>query len=152
MILKRKIIGPIKKFIALLIVATIVSVSSIFSATAQTMTTMEAKVVAVVNAENNTIRALELFADKDNVNESLIKRYPDCQFYIGLMEGSYEIVQARVRPQRGTTIIIFNNQTIFGDTDMVFKDQFSPGDPIKIGKTEARVISNNKGELVLKTE
>jgi len=68
------------------------------------------------------------------------------------MEGSYEIVQARVRPQRGTTIIIFNSQTIFGDTDMVFKDQFSAGDPIKIGKTEARVISNSKGELVLETE
>ena len=101
-----------KKVITLLIVATIVSVYGIFSATAQTMSTMEAKVVAVVNAENNTIRALELFADKDNLIESLIKRYPNCKFYIGLMEGSYEVVQAGVRPQKGTTIIIFNNQTI----------------------------------------
>lgn len=141
-----------KKVITLLFVATIIAVYGIFSATAQTMSTMEAKVVAVVNAENNTIRTLELFADKDNVNESLIKRYPDCQFYIGLMEGSYEVVQAGVLPQKGTTIIIFNNQTIFGDTDMVFKGHYNPGDSIKIGKTEAKVISNNKGELILKTQ
>ncbi len=141
-----------KRIITLMIVVTIVAGYGIFSATAQTMSTREAKVVAVVNVENNTIRALELFADKDNVNESLIKRFPDCKFYIGLMEGSYEVVRAMVRPQRGTTIIIFNNQTIFGDTDIVFMGHYSPGDPIKIGKIEARVISNNKGELILRTE
>ncbi len=141
-----------KRIITLMIVVTIVAGYGIFSATAQTMSTREAKVVAVVNAENTNIKALELFTDQDTEENWLQKKYPDCKFYIGLMEGSYEVVQARVRPQRGTTIIIFNNQTIFGDTDIVFMGHYSPGDPIKIGKTAARVISNNKGELILKTE
>ena len=119
---------------------------------AQVLSTNEAKVVAVVAAESNAIKALELFADQDNKEEQLQKKYPDCQFYIGLMEGSYEVVQTQVYPQRGTTIIIFNNQPLFRDANMVFTEHYSPGDLIKIGKKEARVISNSKGELILKTQ
>ncbi len=118
----------------------------------QTMTTREAKVVVVVNTENSTIRALALFTDTEIEREPLQQKYTDCNFYIGLMEGNYEIVQAKVRPQKGATIIIFSNQPIFGDSDMVFTEHYCPGDPIKIGNIEAVVISNNKGELILKTQ
>lgn len=141
-----------KKVSTLLIAATVVLLSGIFSATAQTMTTREAKVVVVVNAENNDIRALILFADLDTKEDQLREQYSNCKFFIGLMEGSYKVVRAMVRPQRGATVSIFYNQPLFGDTDMAFMDYYSPGDLIKIENLEARVISNNKGELILKTQ
>lgn len=141
-----------KKGITLLIVMTVVLLYGIFSATAQTMTTREAKVVVAVNTENNTIQALILFADLDTKEDQLREQYSNCKFFIGLMEGSYKVVQAMVRPQRGATVSIFYNQPLFGDTDMAFMDYYSPGDLIKIENLEARVISNNKGELILKTQ
>ncbi|MGB5359035.1 hypothetical protein [Eudoraea sp.] len=141
-----------KKVITLLIVMTVVLLYGIFSATAQTMTTREAKVVVAVNTENNTIQALILFADLDTKEDQLREQYSNCKFFIGLMEGSYKVVQAMVRPQRGATVSIFYNQPLFGDTDMAFMDYYSPGDLIKIENLEARVISNNKGELILKTQ
>lgn len=141
-----------KKVITLLIVMTVVLLYGIFSATAQTMTTREAKVVVAVNTENNTIQALILFADLDTKEDQLREQYSNCKFFIGLMEGSYKVVQAMVRPQRGATVNIFYNQPLFGDTDMAFMDYYSPGDLIKIENLEARVISNNKGELILKTQ
>ncbi len=140
------------KVITLLIVGTVVFLYGIFSATSQTMTTREAKVVVAVNTENKTIRALVLFADLDTREDRLQEQYSNCKFYIGLMKGSYKVVQAMVRPQRGATVNIFYNQPLFGDADMVFMDNYSPGDLIKIGNSEARVISNNKGELVLTTQ
>lgn len=140
---------PIKSIISLMIVLTFVPVYGIFSATAQTMTTNEAKVVVVVDTGNNTIRSLVLFTDSEIEEERLQQKYSDCKFYIGLMKGSYEVVQTMVRPQTGTTIIVFNNQPMFGDTDMVFPDYYNPGDLIKVGKKVARVVSNNKGELIL---
>ena len=118
----------------------------------QNMTTKEAKVVVVVDSENKTIRSLELFTDTETEGERLQQKYLEGNFYIGLMEGSYEVVQGKVRPQKGTIVIIFNNQPIFGDTDMVLIKHYNPGDPIKIGNIEAVVISNNKGELILKTQ
>jgi hypothetical protein len=141
-----------KKGITLLIVGTVVLLYGLISATAQTMTTREAKVVVAVNTENNTIPALVLFSDLDTKEDRLKEQYPNCKFYIGLMEGSYKVVQAIVRPQKEATVSIFYNQPIFEDTEMVFMGQYSPGDLVKIGKTEARVISNNKGELILKTQ
>ena len=138
-----------KKGITLLIVGAVVLLYGLFSATAQTMTTREAKVVVAVNTENNTIRALVLFADLDTKEDRIKEQHPNCKFYIGLMEGSYKVVKAIVRPQKEATVSIFYNQPIFGDTEMVFMGQYRPGDSIKIGKTEARVISNNKGELIL---
>ncbi|MBT8182620.1 MAG: hypothetical protein KJO53_13650 [Eudoraea sp.] len=126
--------------------------AGILSVTAQTMTTREAKVVAVVNAENNTIKALELFTDENSDKGSLIKKYPDCKFYIGLMEGSYKVVQAIVHPQKGATVNIFYSQPIYAAADMAVMDHYSPGDIMKIGNSEARVISNNKGELIFKTQ
>lgn len=131
---------------------TMVSLYGLFSLTAQSMTTTEAKVVAMVDAGNSTITTLELFTDRHIDENALMEKYPDNNFYIGLMEGSYEVVKAKIRPQKGTTIIIFNNQTISGDTDIVFIDHYSPGDLTKIGRTEYRIISNNKGELILKTQ
>ncbi|MGB5460584.1 MAG: hypothetical protein WBM85_11535 [Eudoraea sp.] len=140
------------KVITLLIVATVVLLYGIFSATAQTMTTREAKVVVVVNTENNTIQGLILFADLDTKEDRLHEQYSNCKFFIGLMEGSYKVVQAMVRPQRGAAVSIFYNQPLYGDADMAFMDYYSPGDLIKIENLEARVISNNKGELILKTQ
>lgn len=118
---------------------------------AQTMSTKGAKVVVVVNTDN-AIQALVLFADLETREDQLQQQYSQCNFYIGLMEGSYKIVQARVHPQSGATVNIFYNQPIFSGTEMVFMTNNSPGDLIKIGTSEARVISNNKGELILKTQ
>ena len=140
---------PIKSIISFMIVLTFVPADGIFSATAQTMSTNEAKVVVVVDTGDNTIQSLVLFTDSEIEEERLQQKYSDCKFYIGLMEGSYEVVQTMVRPQTGTTIIVFNNQPIFGDNDMVFTEYYNPGDLIKIGKKLARVVSNNKGELIL---
>lgn len=120
---------------------------------AQVLSTKEVKVIFVVDERNEAESHIVLFDNFQQMKGAeVLEKYPDCQFYIGLMEGSYEVVRARVRPQKGTTIIIFNNQTISGDTDIVFMGHYSPGDPIKIGRTGARVISNNKGELILKTQ
>jgi len=120
---------------------------------AQVISTKEAKVILVVDERKETVSNIVLFGNFQQMKRAeVLEKYPNSKFYIGLMEGSYEVFQAGVRPQKGTTIIIFINQPIFRETDMLFTDYKNPGDTIKIGNSEARVISNNKGELILKTQ
>lgn len=126
---------------------------TMFYVQAQTRTTKEAKVIFVVSEKSDALSHLELYNTFQKMNgPEALEKYPNSQFYIGLLQGSYEVVQAMVRPQTGTTIIVFINQPLFGDSDMVITDYKSPGDLIKIGNIDAKVISNSKGELILKTQ
>ena len=126
---------------------------TMFYVQAQTRTTKEAKVIFIVSERKEAESHIVLFGGFQQMKrDEILEKYPNCQFYIGLLQGSYEVVQAGVRPQKGTTIIVFINQPLFGDSDMVITDYKSPGDLIKIEKKEASVISNNKGELILKTQ
>lgn len=125
--------------------------ASIVLGSAQTMTTKQAKVVVAVNPADNTIRALVLFTDRENREDQFQEQYSKCNLYIGLMEGSYEVVRTIVRPKRGTTVNIFYNQPLSGLENLVM-EHYSPGDFLKIGNSMARVISNIKGELILKIQ
>lgn len=119
----------------------------------QVLSTKEAKVILVVDEKKEAVSHIELYGNFQLMKRAeVLEKYPNCQFYIGLMEGSYEVVQTQVYPQIGTAIIIFNSQPLFRDTNIVFTEHYSPGDLLKIGKTEARVISNKKGELIIKTQ
>lgn len=120
---------------------------------AQVLSTKEAKVILVVDEKKEAVSHIVLFGNFQQMKRAeVLEKYPNCKFYIGLMEGSYEVDQTMVCPQKGATIVIFINQPIFGEPDLVFADYKSPGDSMKIGNTDAMVISNRKGELVLKTQ
>lgn len=119
---------------------------------AQTLSTKETKVVLSVDSESQSVTAMTLFTTIQKMNKAMLKeKYSDCKFYIGLLKGNYEIKGTAVIPKEGTTVIMFTEKQIFPEAFLFSSEDLSPGDSFDIGKTKAKVVSNKKGELILKT-
>ncbi len=127
----------------------IITITASFLTLAQTKTTKETKVIAVVT--NSTITAIEHFEPYKNNEAGLIKKYPKSKFFIGLLKGKYEVKNGVIIPQNDTTIAIYTEKQIFHKTGIFSKEEPKSGDVITIGKTKAKVISSKKGELIIKT-
>ena len=119
---------------------------------AQTLSTKETKVVLIVDSKSDSVTEMTLFTTMQKMDKELLKKkYSDCKFYIGLLKGSYEIKGVNIVPKEGTTVIMFTEKQIFPEAFLFSSEDLSPGDSFDIGKTKARVVSNKKGELILKT-
>ena len=84
-------------------------------------------------------------------NEEVLKKYKDSKFYVGLLKGSYELNNNNLEPKDNTTIVVFTEKRIFPVIEFFPAEDLAPGDSIELGKAKAKVVSNKKGELILKT-
>lgn len=124
----------------------IMVVFGLFFLQAQTRSTKETKVVLLVNKSLNNVTGIILF-DAKNAEHELPTKYPKSIFYLGVLKGSFELIEDKIEPKSGATITMYTNKQLFAN------DHFSPGEveDITIGKFKTKVISSKKGELILKT-
>jgi len=119
---------------------------------AQKLSTKETKVVFIVDSESDNVTDMALFSTIQKMDKRrLKKKYAGSKFYVGLLKGNYEIEGTGIIPKEDTTVIMFTEKQIFPEAYFFSSDDLSPGDPFHIGKTKTKVVSNKKGELILKT-
>ncbi len=119
---------------------------------AQTLSTKETKIVLIVKSETGAVTQLELFHTfHSKKREEIYKEYEDCEFYLGLLSGSYEDNNNHIEPKKNTTIIMYTDKQIFPEDYFLPATKVLPGDRFDLGKIKAEVISSTKGELVLRT-
>jgi hypothetical protein len=127
--------------------------AGIFFGSAQILTTTETKVVLVVNGDSEKITHIELFNTFQKMKRQEVDtKYADAKFYIGLLEGRYTLKEKNVMLGKGAIITMYTNKEFFPRDSFDFQEHFVPGDRLELGKTIAKVISNKKGELILKTQ
>ncbi len=107
---------------------------TMFYVQAQTRTTNEAKVILVVSEKSDEISHLELFNtfEKMKGNE-ILEKYPNCQFYIGLLQGSYELNENDVIPLMGSTIIMYTDRHYLSGNRLLPSDSVFRWGPIGHG-------------------
>ena len=111
---------------------------------AQTRITKETKVVLIVSQKTNEVLGLELFEAKNSEN-ILPKKYPNGAFYLGILKGVFELDKSQVQPQSGSIITLYTDKQLFSE------DQFMLKESVRFGNVQTKVVSRNKGELILKT-
>ena len=121
-----------------------------FNAYAQTRITKEAKVVVIVNENNSKVLGLTLFK-KDDINK-IMERYPKSKLYIGLLKGSYTLENGNLFPLEGATVVVYTERQFFQPEVLFENETLMPGAFLDLGGINTQVISNNKGELILKTK
>ena len=127
--------------------------ASMFLGHAQSKTTEETKMILVVDGTSDGIAQMVLFNtfEKMKGNE-IFGKYPNCQFYIGLLQGRYELKEDRVIPSKGSTIIMYTDRHYLSSNRVPPSDGFLAGDQLDLGAKKAKIIAKNKGELILKTQ
>jgi len=115
----------------------------LFFTQAQTRSTIETKVILVVSKKTNSVTNLELFIDK-NTEDKLLKKYPNSDFYLGLLSGDFDLKNEIIEPKTGAIITLYTEKQLFTNKP------FSPKEKITIGKSKTKIISNKKGELIVK--
>lgn len=116
---------------------------------AQARSTNETKLTLVVNKENTKILVLELFDEKEV--DKIKERYPESKLFIGLLKGSYELKEKKVKPNSGAIITVFTDRQFFPNEKFFPDEELNTGDHLNIGITKAKITSNTKGELILTT-
>ncbi len=127
--------------------------ASVILGHAQSKTTKETKVILIVEGTSNGIDQIMLFNTFEKMKgNQIFGKFPNCQFYIGLLQGRYELKEDRVKPSLGSTIIMYTDRQYLSGNRVLPSDGFSAGDQLDLGSKKAKVISKNKGELILKTQ
>lgn len=120
---------------------------------AQERTTNETKIVVVINTDDHKVSHVQLmnsFRKKDK--KAVLKKYPKHSFFYGILKGKYELQEEEVVPLAGTTIIVYAERQLFPEHNFYPRKELITGDTFTLGKTQAKVITNKKGELTLKTQ
>lgn len=121
-------------------------------AQAQQHLTKEAKVILAVDAKSEKVTHMMLFVKVQAMHEKELRsKYPNAKFYIGLLKGSYASGSHGIIPGKNATIIMYTDKQFFPTERFSREDRLSPGDEINIGTIKTKVISNKKGELIVKT-
>jgi len=138
-------------------ITTVFLMFGFFNTQAQKKMIKKIKIVLVVNEKTNLVTNLIDHAKiKDLINtrgESQIhKKYPDSKFYIGLLKGNYKSNKSSILPSGGSTITVNTSKQLFGDKLGNFDKMgnFKKGDLVKLGGSEAEVISKLQVEMTLK--
>lgn len=142
-----------KKVVTLLIVTTVALLYGMFSATAQTRSTMEAKVILIVNVKSKTIDHMELLNTfQKRTQQEILKDYPYSKFYYGLLSGSYELTKNIIIPLKDATVTMYSDQQFYVEKELFSGQNYSAGNEIYLGEVKAKIVSKNKGELIFKTQ
>jgi hypothetical protein len=119
----------------------------------QVLSTKEAKVILVVSEREEAVSHIELFNNFQLMKRAVaLEKYPNCQFYIGLLIGSYELNENIVVPLKGSSVIVYTDRQYLSDNSLFPNARSSFGKQLNLGSAKAKVISNKKGELILKTQ
>lgn len=120
---------------------------------AQHRKTKQTKVILVVNEKSATVSSMQLFANFQKVEKKDIpKKYPGSTFYIGLLEGSYELEKNTITPVEGSMVTMYTEKQFFSGNQVFLDSQFALGDLFNLGNTTAKVISKKKGALVFEIQ
>lgn len=131
----------------------LLSLFTIGSVQSQTHATNETPIVIVSSIESDAIIGIELLKNFwDKSEDDVLVSYPNCKFYKGLLKGEYERTESLIIPEKGAIITIYTNEQIFLRESFLTESQHTPGDSYTIGKTKSKIISNQKGELILRIE
>ena len=123
------------------------------NANAQVLSTKEVKVILVVDEKKDAVSHIELFGNFQLMKRTeVLEKYPNCQFYIGLLEGSYELNNNIVIPIKGSTVIMYTDRQYILNNTLLPSDKLDAGDQLDLGQVKAKVVSKKKGELILKTQ
>ena len=134
-----------KEFFSLLFLATF----CVWFGNAQPMITKEVKVILIMDPDRPGFTAMELFDDQRDENSDK-NTYMAHNVYIGLLKGGYELHESTIRPEKGSTITVYTDRQLYNGKDSFPKGDYPKGGQLKISKASAIVISNRKGELLLK--
>lgn len=118
-------------------------------AQAQPMVTKEAKILLVMDLDARDFKTMELFKDQNSL-KTLVIKYPGYGVYIGLLEGGYELYENHIRPEEDAVITIYTDQQLFAGNSSFPSEIYPVGEVFKMQGNEVRVVSNKKGELILK--
>ncbi len=121
---------------------------------AQARTTNDMPIVLVTNLESDQLVGIELSNDFwQRTVEDILRVYPKHEFYKGLLKGKYELKEDHlVFPTTGTIITVYTEQRIFPSKSSLSKAQLKVGDDYRLGEAKSKVISNQKGELIVRVE
>ncbi len=114
-----------------------------FNVKAQTRSTVETKVILVVNKDSNQITNIELFNPKITENE-MLKKYSKSIFFFGLFKGRYELNNNVILPKSESIITMYTDKQLFSNSQFLFSKN------MKIGNLKAKEISRKKGEISIK--
>lgn len=118
---------------------------------AQAFSTKETKVVLVSEDNSGHISQLVLFSDYQKMDaEQLSGEYPLSDFYLGMIDGSYEIQGTGIKPIEGSTIIMYTEKLLFPGVNYRIKANLHPGSRFDIGSVRAIIMELKKGELIIK--
>jgi hypothetical protein len=112
---------------------------------AQNRSTRGTKIVVVIDNNAKKIKNLELYTNTLDENQ-LLKKHPNSLFYIGLLEGDYEMDGEVIVPKSNAAITIYSNKEIFSNK------QFLREDEIFIGNIKTKLVSNKRGEIILRIQ
>jgi len=119
---------------------------------AQERTTKRTKIILAVNEKSKAVEHIELLANFQKFKkEQLQEKYDNHQFFLGELKGTYFPNKKGIVLGDDTTIIIFTDKQFSPPADLFQVDDLTPGDEFNLGAIKAKVITNKKGELVVKT-
>ena len=121
---------------------------------AQELTTKETKVVFVVNSISHEIIHLDLFDVISAYDKTDLKqRFPGCKFYLGILEGSYEIVDdGGIKPVRNSILTLYTATPLWEADSFLETKALKPGGTLHLGSaSKSEIITFKEGLITLKT-
>ncbi|MBT8292858.1 MAG: hypothetical protein KJN70_06260 [Eudoraea sp.] len=123
----------------------------------QNRSTIGAKVVIIIDGKSNKVSSIELVS-RENEGGTLLRKYPNSKFCLGMLNGAYKMVQNGIIPTSGSTVTIYptkeflpGDQYLPGDRYLPV-DQYLPGDPYLLGSVTTQVQSHKKGQMVVRVQ
>ena len=112
-------------------------------AQAQTRSTMKTKVISIVNEKSNSVTDLKVYT-QERSKDKLLKKYPNSYFYLGMITGDFELKNEIITLKTGAIVTMYTHKQLFSNIE------FKPNKTIKIGRSKTKIISNKKGEIIVK--
>ena len=109
--------------------------------------------IVVVNEKSDAVEHIDLLANFQKMEKKQLRDdYDHHKFFLGVLSGTYGILEKGITPGENTTIVLYTDKQ-FPLLEQSFpRSDLAPGDYFSLGNTKAKVITNKKGALTLKTD
>jgi len=89
----------------------------------------ETKVVYVFDNKTKKLTGIILFEAVNNKKgKAILKKYDNCSFFIGYLNGEFKEKNSEVLPVKGTLVIIYRDKKFLPGDQFLPGNQFLPGD------------------------
>ena len=120
---------------------------------AQERVTKGTKIILAVNEESEVVEHIELLINFQKIKkEQLLEKYGHHKFFLGELKGTYIHNKNGILLGKDTIVIMFTDKQFSPPGQYFEGDNLRPGDEFYLGDTKAKVITNKKGELIIKTQ